>query len=546
MTVLSIQQLNILLWSKHAFKPLIHDLSLEIQEGETYGLIGESGSGKSITALSIMGLLPKTLTQVRSGSIELLGQSLLGAPESTLQNLRGSQVSMIFQEPMSCMNPVLSIGSQVMEVLNLHFPELSEEEAKERILNAFDHVKLKHPQLIYNAYPMQLSGGQLQRIMIVMALICGPRLLIADEPTTALDVTTQAEILALLRALQDQMGLSLLLISHDFSVISNMAHRIGVLRSGCLVEENKTSAILYNPKHDYTQALLNALPERLPRLSTRNESAVLAKQAQPSPILLETKQLNVCYPIKTGIFNRVTDHYKAVHDVSLQIPQGQIVALVGESGSGKSTLGRAIIGLEPIFSGQVLFNGENIHELSAGQLRAQRARMQIAFQDPFSSLNPRMTIERMLNEILRVHGRGQNNDERISIIEQTMESVHLPAERIWSYPHQFSGGQRQRISLARALILNPEFIVCDEVTSALDVSVQAEILQLLQDIRQKYQLSLLFISHDINVVHYLCDEVWVMHQGQIVENGLTDQVCFDPQNDYTKSLLSSVLAVPAG
>jgi ATPase components of various ABC-type transport systems, contain duplicated ATPase len=436
---------------------------------------------------------------------------------------------------MTSLNPVFTIGEQISEALQLHRPQMSDEEAQERVLLALEQVQIPHARERLRDYPHQLSGGQRQRVMIAMALACEPELLIADEPTTALDVTVQAEILRLLRKLQDDTGMSTLFITHDFGVVAQMAQQVGVMQRGKLVEVGSTQQVLRHPQHPYTQQLLAAVPENLKRERKEIQSSVNA----PSP-LLAIRNLNVWFPLRKGIFRRTVDHLRAVDDVSLSVTAGQIVALVGESGCGKTTLGRAVLQLEKPTSGSIQLHGQELTGLSASELRPLRPKMQMVFQDPQSSLNPRLLIETTLTEPMKVHGIGANQEERLERAAQILADLQMPREALWRYPHEFSGGQRQRIGLARALVLNPEFIVCDEITSALDVSVQAEILQLLLKIRADRNLTLLFITHNIGVVEYLSDQTVVMYKGKVVEQGVTAQVCGDPQNAYTQKLLAAV------
>ncbi|MEE9309777.1 MAG: ABC transporter ATP-binding protein, partial [Cocleimonas sp.] len=423
---------------------------------------------------------------------------------------------------------------QIMEALLLHNPEMSEETAKQRALKAMEEVKIKDASARFDNYPHEMSGGQRQRIMIAMALACEPDLLIADEPTTALDVTVQAEVLKLIKELQERKGMSVLFITHDFGVVAQIAHRVGVMKQGKLVEVGDTQQVLSKPQHSYSKKLLAAVPDNLPR---RDKSKI----ANETPTaLVKTKNLDVFFPIRKGLLQRVVDHVRAVDDVSIEINKGRIVALVGESGSGKTTLGRAILQLQKPTAGSVTIDGNELVGLSTKQLKPWRQKMQIAFQDPQSSLNPRLLVAKTLTEPMKVHGIGSSDDERIELAGDVLEAVQLERDFMWRFPHEFSGGQRQRIGLARALALNPEFIVCDEITSALDVSVQAEVLQLLLEIREKRDLTLLFITHNIAVVEYLCDETIVMKNGKVVEYGLTDDVCGNPQNPYTKKLIEAV------
>ncbi|MGZ8222918.1 MAG: ABC transporter ATP-binding protein [Methylobacter sp.] len=515
----------------------VDGISFSIPKGETFCLVGESGSGKSVSALSVIRLLPQDIASHPSGEILFNGRDLLKLDDPGIRAVRGSQIAMIFQEPMTSLNPVLTIGEQITEALQLHNPEISDDEAEQRTIMALDQVQMPHASRRFRDYPHQLSGGQRQRVMIAMALACEPQLLIADEPTTALDVTVQAEILRLMRKLQDDTGMSMLFITHDFGVVAQMAQWVGVMQQGKMVEVGPCSEVLRKPRHSYTKQLLAALPENLVKpVPVRPRPQNTADQ---SP-LLQIRDLKVWFPIKKGLLRRTVDYVRAVDDVSLDIPQGQIVALVGESGCGKTTLGRAVLQLEPPTSGSIQIQGQELTGLSARELRPLRRKMQIAFQDPQSSLNPRLLIETTLTEPMKVHGIGANQEERIELASLLLESVQLNRDFLWRYPHEFSGGQRQRIGLARALALNPEFIVCDEITSALDVSVQAEILQLLLSIRQQRNLTLLFITHNIGVVEYLSDRTVVMYKGKIVEKGETAQVCGQPQHPYTQKLLEAV------
>ena len=520
----------------------VDDVSFCIPKGETFCLVGESGSGKSVSALSVICLLPQGIASHPGGEILFNGRDVLKLDDPGIRAIRGSQIAMIFQEPMTSLNPVMTIGEQITEALYTHHPDMSESEAQQRTIMALEQVQMPHASGRFYDYPHQLSGGQRQRVMIAMALACEPQLLIADEPTTALDVTVQAEILRLMRKLQDDTGMSMLFITHDFGVVAQMAQWVGVMQQGKLVESGSCADVLHNPQHAYTRQLLAALPENLVKpvgVRQLSENVAVGQTKNQTP-LLQIRDLKVWFPIKKGLLRRTVDYVRAVDDVSLDILPGQIVALVGESGCGKTTLGRAVLQLEPPTSGSIQLQGQELIGLSARTLRPLRRKMQIAFQDPQSSLNPRLLVETTLTEPMKVHGIGANHDERIELASQLLESVQLDRDFLWRYPHEFSGGQRQRIGLARALALNPEFIVCDEITSALDVSVQAEILQLLLTIRQQRNLTLLFITHNIGVVEYLSDQTVVMYQGKIVERGATAQVCGHPQHPYTQKLLAAV------
>jgi len=546
-TLLSIKNLEThLRVGKKQIIKAVDDISLEIESAETYCLVGESGSGKSICALSIIQLLPAGISSHPDGEILFNWQkdqdtqtqvNMLELEDTALRQIRGSRIAMIFQEPMTSLNPVLNIGEQIVEALQLHHPNMSDGEARDQAITAMKQVQIKNSEARFNDFPHQLSGGQRQRVMIAMALACKPDLLIADEPTTALDVTVQAEILRLMKKLQKDTGMSILFITHDFGVVAQMAHKVGVMQQGKLVEQGVMKEVLTNPQHPYTKKLLAAVPDNLERPKIIQAENSISDDSQ---VLVDIKDLKVWFPIKTGLFRRVTDHVRAVDNVDLQIHKGKIVALVGESGCGKTTLGRAIIQLEEATEGSIKLSGEELIGLTAKQLRPIRSRMQIAFQDPQSSLNPRLQIVTTLTEPMEVHNIGENKEDRIERAANILEEVQLERDFLWRYPHEFSGGQRQRIGLARALVVKPEFIVCDEITSALDVSVQAEILQLLLEIRKKQDLTLLFITHNIAVVEYLSDETVVMKAGKIVERGLTADVCGNPQQAYTQKLLAAV------
>ena len=520
----------------------VDDISFAIPKGETFCLVGESGSGKSISALSVIRLLPQGIASHPQGEILFNGRDLLRLDDPGIRAIRGSKIAMIFQEPMTSLNPVLTIGEQISEALQLHQPDIGDEEAEQRTIMALEQVQIPRASGRFRDYPHQLSGGQRQRVMIAMALACEPQLLIADEPTTALDVTVQAEILRLMRKLQDDTGMSILFITHDFGVVAKMAQWVGVMQRGKLVEVGPCTEVLRKPRAAYTQQLLAALPENLAkpvsaRVRIQQQTEGLAAEQAP---LLKVRELKVWFPVKKGLLRRTVDYVRAVDEVSLDIPQGQILALVGESGCGKTTLGRAVLQLEKPTSGSIQIDGQELTGLSARELRPLRRKMQIAFQDPQSSLNPRLLVETTLTEPMQVHGIGASQEERIELAGKLLESVQLKRDFLWRYPHEFSGGQRQRIGLARALALNPEFMVCDEITSALDVSVQAEILQLLLGIREQRNLTLLFITHNIGVVEYLSDLTVVMYKGKIVEQGKTAEICSRPQHPYTQKLLAAV------
>ncbi|MCG7945931.1 MAG: dipeptide ABC transporter ATP-binding protein [Candidatus Thiodiazotropha taylori] len=531
-------------WFKHQPEPIkaVDGIDFEIERGETFCLVGESGSGKSITALSIMRLLPQSGLQKQNGQVLFKsGQGdavdLSELKESKMREIRGGRIAMIFQEPMSSLNPVFTIGEQILEAVKLHFPQLSASEAWDRVMKALTDVQLPDPETRVNSYPHQLSGGQRQRVMIAMAMACEPDLLIADEPTTALDVTVQREILRLMKALQQRTGMAILFITHDFGVVSEIADRVGVMQQGKLVETGTTDQIIHKPEHLYTQSLIAALPENLARHETH-------QVVQDQPPLIRLNDLAIHFPVRKGLLRRVVDQVRAVDGVDLEIPRGQILALVGESGSGKTTLGRGILRLTEPTAGQITFDNTDITGMKPAQLRQFRRNMQIIFQDPISSLNPRLSIAAILTEPMKVHGIGENREERIELARDLLQQVQMEEDALWRYPHEFSGGQRQRIGIARALSLEPSFIVCDEITSALDVSVQAEILKMLLELRRQHNLTLLFITHNIGVVEYVSDRTAVMYQGQIVEQGRTEDIVNNPQNDYTQQLIAAVPRVP--
>ncbi|MFA6051898.1 MAG: dipeptide ABC transporter ATP-binding protein [Methylobacter sp.] len=508
---------------------VVDDISFAIYPGETFALVGESGSGKSITALSVLRLLPNN-ARLNASAISLQGDNLLSRSEFELCKIRGRRIGLIFQDPMSSLNPVMTIGSQIEEVINIHF-DLPQQAVKQRVLELLQQVEIPEPQQRIKDYPHQLSGGQRQRVMIAIALAAKPDLLIADEPTTSLDVTIQAQILALLKNIQQQTGMALWLISHDLALVSTMADRVAVMQQGEIVETGATADFFSNPKHPYTRKLLSALPSM---------QSCLAHNAEEKPPLLQVNDFKVYYPVRKGIFKRIVDFVRAVDGVSFDIQQGKTLALVGESGCGKTTLGKGLLNLIPGSSGQVVINGIELNSLSGEQLRQQRANIQIVFQDPFSSMNPRMLVGDIIAEGIRALHPGIKPDERKARVRQLLRQVDLPEDSAQRYPHEFSGGQRQRICIARALAVEPKLIVCDEPTSALDVSVQAQIIQLLKSLQQEKGVSYLFITHDLAVVAEIADDVAVMYQGKIIEQGSVAQVLTQPKHAYTRKLLEAV------
>ena len=510
----------------------VKGVSFEINPGETLAIVGESGSGKSVTALSILQLLPYSSASHPSGSILYRGQELMGAGEATLQHARGNNISMIFQEPMTALNPLHVVEHQIGEVLSLH-KNLNAAQARTRILELLLLVGIPEPEKRLNAYPHQLSGGQRQRVMIAMALANEPEILIADEPTTALDVTIQAQILNLLKELQSQLGMALILITHDLAVVRHMADRVLVMTGGEIAEQAATRDIFERPQHSYTKHLLAAEPGGKP-----------AHPPDNADVVMTAEDLRVWFPIKAGIFRRTVDHVRAVDKISLEVREGHTVGVVGESGSGKTTLGLALLRLISS-QGAIQFQGQAIDGLGGKVLRPLRRQMQIVFQDPFSSLSPRMSIAQIIEEGLLVHGEGGTQDERRALIARTLEEVGLEPSVMDRFPHEFSGGQRQRVAIARAMVLQPRFVVLDEPTSALDVSVQAQIVDLLRDLQQRHRLAYLFISHDLKVVRALADEVIVLRDGKVMEQGKADQIFDAPQTDYTKVLMAAAFDLEA-
>ncbi|MEO0798566.1 MAG: ABC transporter ATP-binding protein [Pseudomonadota bacterium] len=501
-------------------------VSFSIDKGETVALVGESGSGKTVSALSVLRLLPYPSASHPNGEIYFDGRNLLKLEEGEMQRIRGDRISIIFQEPMTSLNPLHPIERQVGEVLRLH-RGLDRDEARKKTLELLAKVGIRNAESRLGAYPHQLSGGQRQRVMIAMALANEPELLIADEPTTALDVTIQAQILELLKELQAELGMAMLLITHDLGIVRKMAERVYVMRNGKVVEEAPTEKIFEAPEHPYTQHLLAAEPtgEPPPPDDTR-------------PIVVETDDLKVWFPIKKGLLRRTVDHVKAVDGISLQLREGQTVGVVGESGSGKTTLGLAILRLISS-KGRIVFLGRDIQNVNSRAMRPLRGNMQIVFQDPYGALSPRLSVTQIIEEGLLIQDRSLDYDARRARVAQALEDVGLDPDTMDRYPHEFSGGQRQRIAIARAMVLEPKFIMLDEPTSALDMSVQAQIVDLLRDLQTRRDLSYLFISHDLRVVRALSNYVIVMRNGVIVEQGPSQQIFNAPETDYTKALLAA-------
>ena len=557
----------------------VDDVSFSINKGETIGIVGESGSGKSVSCLSIMRLIPDPPGRITNGEIIFHDEDgpvdLVRLPENQMRKYRGNDIAMIFQEPMTSLNPVFTCGDQVMEAILLH-QKTTKAEAKEKTLELFEKVQLPTPQRILKAYPHQLSGGQKQRVMIAMAMSCNPKLLVADEPTTALDVTVQKTILQLMLDLSKETGMSTIFITHDLGVIAEIADRVVVMYKGKIVEQGSVMEIFGDPKHPYTKGLMACRPplgkrlKKLPviadfmaeeedgslvelesdmhklidsMLITESETKQRMSELEAKQPILEVKNLNTWFPNQTNIFGKPLDYVKAVHDVTLDVYPGETLGLVGESGCGKTTLGRTILRLLPATSGEVIYDGKEIFHLSNKELKIMRENMQIIFQDPYSSLNPRLTIGNAILEPMQVHKIHDNDSMRKEKVIDLLETVGLHANHFNRYPHEFSGGQRQRICIARALGLNPKFIICDESVSALDVSVQAQVLNLLIELREKFAFTYIFISHDLSVVKFMSDRMVVMNQGKIEEMGVADEIYNNPQHAYTQKLID---AIPKG
>lgn len=564
--LLEIKNLNISFEANGNSSKALTDINITVNKGEIVAIVGESGSGKSVTSLSILQLIPSPPIRYDSGEILLTthGETIdiLKLPKDELTKIRGNKVAMIFQEPMTSLNPVLTCGDQVMEAILLH-KNCNKEEAKTKTIALFEKVQLPNPDTLFNRYPHQISGGQKQRVMIAMAMSCEPDLLICDEPTTALDVTVQKNVLQLLKQLQQQTQMGIIFITHDLGVVAEIADKVVVLYKGNIVEENTVANIFTNAEHPYTKALLACRPilnqkgERLPvvsdfipdagyqlpvtsnqQLSTSNQKPETSNQKLAT--LLSVKNLKVYFPAKKTFLGTVLDYNKAVDDVSFDAFEGETLGLVGESGCGKSTLGRTLLRLIDATSGAITYKGEDLLQTSNSKLQSLRKDMQIIFQDPYSSLNPRMTIGEAIAEPLLVHNIISSAKTRKEKVVALLEKVSLNAEHYNRYPHEFSGGQRQRIVIARALALQPSFIVCDESVSALDVSVQAQVLNLLNDLKKDFGFTAIFISHDLSVVRYISDRIMVMNKGKIEEIGNAEQVYSNPSSDYTKKLITSI------
>jgi len=547
--VLQIKNLSVDFITENETFSAVRNISLEVGKGELLAIVGESGSGKSVISLSILQLLPSPPAKYTSGNILFHDETtidILKADVQTIQSIRGSKIAMIFQEPMSSLNPVISCGKQVMEALLLH-KNISKAEAKKQTIAWFEKVKLPNPEKIVDRYPHQLSGGQKQRVMIAMAMCCEPSLLICDEPTTALDVTVQKTILELIKGLQQHQNMAVIFITHDLGVVSEIADRVAIMYKGEIVEQGKRQEIFTQAKHPYTKALIACRPalhpkeERLPTVADfLNPSEVKRASVKHDPgkdVLVDVQNLTVSFPTKTNVFGKALSSVNAVDDVSFQICNEETLGLVGESGCGKTTLGRTLLRLIEPTSGKIIYNNQDITSFDKANLKGFRKDVQLIFQDPFSSLNPRLTIGAALEEPVKIFNPSAN---RKKLVADLLAKVSLPTTAAQRYPHEFSGGQRQRIVIARALALSPDFLVCDESVSALDVSVQAQVLNLLNDLKADLGLTLLFISHDLSVVRYMSDRIMVMNKGKIVESGVAEEVYLKPKSEYTQRLIASI------
>ncbi|MCQ2286089.1 MAG: ABC transporter ATP-binding protein [Bacteroidales bacterium] len=574
MNILTIDNFSFDFKEEKDWKPILHGISFSLEAGKTVGIVGESGSGKSVTALSVMRLIDPSFSRITNGDIRFFDKerneeySLISLTEKELRKIRGKKIAMIFQEPMTSLNPVIKCGEQIMEALLLH-EKISKKEAKARVIELFNEVMLPRPEKIFSSYPFELSGGQKQRVMIAMAMSCHPDVLIADEPTTALDVTVQKGILELIKKLQEKYGMSVLFITHDLGVVAEIADEVVVLFKGNIVETGSIQQIFKNPQHPYTQGLLACRPsldKRLRRLPTvsdflerdkagknhdiaqlyselivsEEERKQRHKELYAQPPLLRVEHLCKTYPIRKERLFEKRQYVHALDDINLEIYEGETLGLVGESGCGKTTLGRTILRLIEPTSGKVFYKDREITALTQRELRHLRKDLQIILQDPYSSLNQRITVGSALIEPMQVHHIGKNDRERKQKAIALLERVGLNETHFYRYPHEFSGGQRQRISIARALAVEPKFIICDESVSALDVSIQAQVLNLLNELKNEYHFTYIFISHDLSVVKFMSDRMVVMRQGRIVELNDADEIYAHPQTDYTRALIDAI------
>ena len=566
-SLLKVNNLRVSFCRDSKWQEAVHGIDFEVFEGKTLGVVGESGSGKSVSNLAVMQLLDRRKSRIESDSIILEGDDISHYTDDKMTDIRGKKIAMIFQEPMTSLNPVYKCGFQVMEaVLESQKHRISEtQKLKEIVLELFRKVLLPNPEIVFEKYPHELSGGQKQRVMIAMALVSNPKVLIADEPTTALDVTVQKEILKLLKDLQRENGMGMIFITHDLGVVSEIADDVIVMNKGVIVEKGTTSEILNNPQHPYTKGLIACRPpltyrlERLPvvkefldgvwkdeqqimneLLVTDEERDKYHKELYSKEPILKVEHLRTWYPLRKGVFGRTYDYIKSVDDVSFDVFPGETLGLVGESGCGKTTLGRSILRLVAPTSGSVFFEGRDVAKMNAAELREYRKSAQIIFQDPYSSLNPRISIGEAIAEPMMVHGIEKDANRRRDKVCSLLEEVGLEADYYRRYPHEFSGGQRQRICIARALALNPKLIICDESVSALDVSVQAQVLNLLNRLKKEFHFTYIFISHDLSVVRFMSDRVVVMYNGKMQELNEADELFNNPQNDYTKKLIAAL------
>ena len=565
--LLTIKNLKISFLRDGEWNEAVHGVSFEVPRGKTLGIVGESGSGKSVSNLAVMRLLNEKQSRITADEITLDGEDILHLKENQMHDIRGKRIAMIFQEPMTSLNPVFQCGFQVTEAILAH-EDVTEDAAKQRVISLFKKVMLPRPDAIYKSYPHELSGGQKQRVMIAMALACNPELLIADEPTTALDVTVQKEILKLLKELQKSDNLSMIFISHDLGVVSEVSDYIAVMHNGNIVEYGEAQEILNNPKDPYTKGLLACRPpmdfrlKRLPIVKefldgtwkedadfkqqlivTQEDRENHLKEIYSHEPILKVEHLKTWFPLKKGVFNRVYDHVRAVDDVSIDVYPGETLGLVGESGCGKTTLGRSILRLVEPSEGKIIFEGKDVMSLKGNDLREYRRQAQIVFQDPYSSLNPKMRIGDAIAEPMMVHGLEPDAKKRRDKVCELLTEVGLQPEHYQRYPHEFSGGQRQRICIARALAVHPKLIICDESVSALDVSVQAQVLNLLNRLKKDFGFTYVFISHDLSVVRFMSDRILVMYNGKPVELGDADEIFNNPKNEYTKKLINAIPSV---
>lgn len=531
-TILKVNNLRVAFQSGEKEFEAVRGVSFEVEKGETLGIVGESGSGKSVTARTIMRLLPSPPSYIKQGEVTFLGENLALKSEKEMESIRGRDIGMIFQDPMTSLNPTVRIGKQIAESLIKH-QNLAKDQAKLHAIEMLKLVGIRDSEERFHQYPHEFSGGMRQRVMIAIALACQPTLLIADEPTTALDVTIQAQILNLMKDIQQRLGTSIILITHDLGVVAGMCDRVVVMKDGEIVETGTTEEIFERPKHPYTVKLLNALP-RLDEKKKKKRTPLSAFQNDPEKPLLNVKSLKQHFDMGKG--NTV----KAVDDISFFIRHGETLGLVGESGSGKSTTGRAILRLHEPTDGQVLYEGMSVNRLTKKELKTMRRHMQIIFQDPYSSLNPRLKVLDIIGQAIDIHKLTSNKEQRRRRVEELLEMVGLEPSHALRYPHEFSGGQRQRIGIARALAVEPKFIVCDEPLSALDVSIQSQIVNLLEDLQHRLGLTYLFIAHDLSMVKHISDRVAVMYAGKIVELAESEELYSNPQHPYTKSLLSAI------